>query len=254
MNVHYNTSQKIIFDTPIYMQDLSLGDADVLILVGGQGKRLRQVVGDKPKPMADIKGRPFLDILINYVSGYGFRRIILCTGHMASLVREHYRKVTDGIEILFSEEKEPLGTGGAIKNAKALIRSNPFLVMNGDSFCAADLGSLVDFHKKMNALLSIVLTYSDTTEDYGSVTFNSSGRITSFSEKVPCAGKSSVNAGIYLMNKDIFSYMPRKKRFSLEYDMFPDIAGNRCYGFVTEMQLTDIGTPERYYAAQAFLQ
>ena len=154
------------------MSQISIDTIDVVILAGGLGKRLRTLVSDRPKPMADIRGRPFLDILINYVSSYEFRRIILCTGHMGSLVREHYQKVTNDIEILFSEEKEPLGTGGAIKNAKALIQSNPFLVMNGDSFCAADLGSFVDFHKKMNALLSIVLTYSETTEDYGSVAFN----------------------------------------------------------------------------------
>lgn len=236
------------------MSQISPQTIDVVILVGGLGKRLRMLVSDRPKPMADVKGRPFLDILINYVSCYGFRRIILCTGYMGSLVREHYQKVADGIEIVFSNEKEPLGTGGAIKNAKDLIRSNPFLVMNGDSFCAADLCNFVDFHEKMNALLSIVLTHSDTAEDYGSVVFNSSHRITSFSEKVPCSEKSSINAGIYLMNQDIFSHMPQKKRFSLEYDIFPGIAGNRCFGFVTKMQLTDIGTPERYYAAQSILR
>ena len=232
------------------MLNRSLGNTDVLILVGGQGSRLRRIVGDKPKPMADVGGRPFLDILIKYILGYGFGRIILCTGYKASFIKEHYRKPIDGIELLFSEEKKPLGTGGAIKNAKALIQSDPFLVMNGDSFCAADLGGLVDFHKKMNALLSIVLTSSDTVKDYGSVTFDSSYRITSFCEKVSGSSKSSVNAGIYLMNTDIFSYMPRRKRFSLEYDLFPGIANNRCYGFVTEMQLTDIGTPERYEIAK----
>lgn len=232
------------------MQNLSPENTDVLILVGGQGKRLRQIVGDRPKPLADINGHPFLDILIDYVSGYGFGRIILCTGYMGSLVREHYQRVTEGIEIRFSEEAEPLGTGGAIKNARALIRSNPFLVMNGDSFCAADLATLVDFHKRVDALLSIVLTHSDSSGDYGSVTFDSSGRITSFSEKVSRAEKSIVNAGIYVMDEGIFSYMPRQRRFSLEYDLFPNIVGGRCYGFVTQTQLTDIGTPERYEAAK----
>lgn len=236
------------------MSQISLQEIDVVILAGGLGKRLRTLVSDRPKPMADIRGRPFLDILIDYVSSYEFRRIILCTGYMSSSVREYYQKETDDVEIVFSNETEPLGTGGAIKNAKALIRSNPFLVMNGDSFCAADLYRFVDFHHKMNALLSIVLTHSDKTSDYGSVVFNSSYRITSFSEKVSCPGKSNINAGIYLMNKDIFSHMPQKKRFSLEYDVFPDIARGSCFGFVTEMQLTDIGTPERYHVAQSILQ
>lgn len=229
---------------------MSLENIDVLILVGGQGKRLRQVVGDRPKPLADMNGLPFLDILIRYVTGYGFRRIILCTGYMASLVRESYRARTNEVEILFSEEQEPLGTGGAIRNAESLIRSNPFLVMNGDSFCSADLGHFVAFHQKKNARLSIVLAYSDTQEDYGSVTLDSSRRITCFSEKVSDADQPMINAGVYLMNEDIFASMPRRRRFSLEYDLFPGIVGEDCYGFVSEWPLTDIGTPERYEAAK----
>ena len=234
------------------MQDMSPENTDVLILVGGQGKRLRQVVCDKPKPLADINGRPFLDILIRYVTGYGFRRIILCTGYMSSLVKEHYRTGTDDVEILFSEEQEPLGTGGAIKNAEALIRSNPFLVMNGDSYCAADLGAFVDFHRRKNARLSIVLACSETNEEYGSVTFDFSNRITSFSEKVFRAEKTVINAGLYLMNKDVLSTMPRERRFSLEYNLFPNMVDDRSYGFVTELQLADIGTPQRYEAAKKF--
>ncbi|MBN2313782.1 MAG: NTP transferase domain-containing protein [Sedimentisphaerales bacterium] len=232
---------------------MSPDNIDVLILVGGQGKRLRQVVGDRPKPLADINGLPFLDILIRYVTGYGFRRIILCTGYMGARVREYYRARTDDVEILFSEEQAPLGTGGAIKNAEALVRSSPFLVMNGDSFCSANLEHFVTFHQEKNARLSIVLAYSDKQEDYGSVTLDSSRRITRFSEKVPCADQSIINAGIYLMNEDVFASMPRKRRFSLEYELFPEIVSDRCYGFVSEWPITDIGTPERYEAAKRLL-
>ena len=236
------------------MRKLLAEKTDVLILVGGQGTRLQQVVCDRPKPLADINGHPFLDILINYVAHFGFKRIILCTGYMSSLVREHYRTRMDHMEILFSEEQEPLGTGGAVKNAEALIRSNPFLVMNGDSYCPADLGAFVDFHKNNNARLSIVLAYSETNEEYGSVTFDSSYRITSFCEKVFRTEKTVINAGIYLMNRDVLSTMPAEKRFSLEYDLFPNMVNDRSYGFVTELQLADIGTPQRYEAAKKLFQ
>ena len=234
------------------MHELLAEKTDVLILVGGRGTRLQEVVYDRPKPLADINGRPFLDILISYVADYGFRRIILCTGYMRSVVRQHYQTGSDGVEILFSEEQEPLGTGGAVKNAEALIRSNPFLVMNGDSFCAADLDAFLGFHKRKNARLSIVLAGSERNEEYGSVTFDPSNRITSFSEKVFRAEKTAINAGIYLMNRDILSAMPGERRFSLEYDLFPNMVDDRSYGFVTELRLADIGTPQRYAAAKTF--
>ena len=101
------------------------------------------------------------------------------------------------------------------------------------------------------ALLSIVLIRSKTAEDYGSVTMNDSQRITDFNEKIAGGSGSEniINAGVYLMEKDIFSYMPKQNRFSLEYELFPKIINNRCYGFLTESEFIDIGTPERYEKA-----
>lgn len=229
--------------------DIALEKTDVLILSGGLGIRLREVISDYPKPMADIGGCPFLDILINYVSGFGFRRFILCIGHIGEVIKSYYRNKVTAQEILFSEENEPLGTGGAVKNAEKLIRSDSFLVMNGDSFCRVDFKGLFNFHTAKKALLSMVLVRSRSPEDFGSVTLDDSRRITDFNEKIAGGGENFISAGIYVMEKDVFSYMPGQNSFSLEYEMFPKIVNNQCYGFLTDGEFIDIGTPQRYEEA-----
>ncbi len=228
----------------------NLREIDVVILCGGLGKRLRSVVFDQPKVLAKIGEKTFLDILIDNLLMYRFKNVILSVGYLKKQIKNHFNfdKNYD-YTITFSEEEEPLGTGGAIRKAKTLIRSNPFIVMNGDSICKVDFGSFVDFHTEKKALLSIVLAHSKTAQDYGSVILDSSQRITGFNEKIAGKNKNLINAGVYLMEKDIFSYMPKQNRFSLEYDLFPKTIDNRCYGFLTESELIDIGTPERYERA-----
>jgi NDP-sugar pyrophosphorylase family protein len=226
-------------------------EVDVVILCGGLGKRLRPVVFSQPKVLAKIGERTFLDILIDNLLLYGFKNIILSIGYLKEQIKKHYDKKYD-YKITFSEEEEPLGTGGALKKAKTLIRSNPFMVMNGDSICNVNFRSFIDFHVEKKALLSIVLVRSKTAEDYGSVTLDDSHRITDFNEKVAGGSRNEniINAGVYLMETDIFSYMPEQNTFSLEYDLFSKIINNRCYGFLTESEFIDIGTPERYENAK----
>ena len=229
-------------------------EIDVLILCGGLGKRLRGVVNDKPKPLADINSRPFLDILIDYVASYGFRRFILCIGYMGDVIKQHYQTRESSLTILFSEEREPLGTGGAIKNAEPLIQSNPFLAMNGDSFCPVDLCAFLDFHTSKGALFSIALVRARETQDYGVIALGESQRIVSFDEKKvwtgPYPSPSFINAGIYLFESHILSLIPSHKNFSLEYDLFPKVIDREFYGYVTSETLIDIGTPERYEKAK----
>ena len=235
----------------------NLKEIDVVILCGGLGKRLRPVVSDQPKVLAKIGEKTFLDILIDNLLMYEFKNIILSVGYLKEQIKNHFNFDYDqhyDYTITFSEEEEPLGTGGALKKAKTLIRSNPFMVMNGDSICKVGFRSFVDFHTEKKALLSMVLVRSKTAQDYGSVTLNDSQRITSFNEKIASGSENVINAGIYLMEKDIFSYMPEQNRFSLEYNLFPKVINNRCYGFLTESELIDIGTPERYEKAVNLLK
>ena len=228
---------------------------DILILTGGQGKRLRKVVSDKPKTMAEIDGHPFLDILIDYASGYGFKRFILCTGYMSDVITNHYSNKKTVQEILFSHKDKPLGTAGAVKNAEGLIQSNPFMVINGDSFCAVNLAAFLEFHFKKAASLSMVVSEVKDAKDYGTVAMDDSHRILEFQEKEKKADnkKGFVNAGIYLFNKNILALIPPDTKYSLEYDFFPKLVGQKFYGYITNENFADIGTPERYREARKTL-
>jgi len=228
-------------------------DIDVIILCGGLGKRLRSIVNKRPKPMAQINLQLFLDILINYISDFGFRRFILCIGYKAEWIKKYYLQKTHW-DINFSEEKILLGTGGAIKNARKFIRSNPFLVLNGDSFCRINLKKLLEYHNQKNALISMALAKNSQNKDCGLVELCSHNRIKSFNEKAESKNNGLVNAGIYLFRKEIFSFMPKRRSFSLEYDFFPALTGKRCYGYLCGDNLIDIGTPEGLNKAKSYFK
>lgn len=227
---------------------ISPKDIDVVILCGGIGKRLRPIISDRPKVLAEIDGKTFLEILIDDLLEQGFKNIILCTGYLKEQIKNHFNYEKD-FNVMFSEENTPLGTGGALKNARKLIKSDPFMVMNGDSICKPNFNDFLNFHFNKKPLMSMVLTRSRNTKDYGNVVIDESNRIVSFKEKIDNKGECLINAGVYLMQKEIFSYMPEEDKFSLEYDLFPKIVNEKCYGFITGSELIDIGTPERYERA-----
>jgi len=221
---------------------------DAVILCGGQGTRLRGAISDRPKALAPFGDATFLDILIETLKKAGFHHIILCTGYMKEQITRQFQSRKD-ISVSFSEEAEPLGTGGALKNAQSLIRSNTFVVLNGDSICDINYHDFYHFHKNRQSLLSMVLVQKTDAGDFGSVTLDDSFRITSFKEKIVNCNRSLVNAGIYFMEKEIFSFFPERDRLSLENDVFPALTGERCTGFIIDSELIDIGTPERYQMA-----
>jgi len=228
-------------------------EIDVVILCGGEGTRLRPLVSDRPKSLAVFGDTTFLDILIESLTNRGFKNFILCVGYMKDQIKDHFKK-RDDISITFSEEEVALGTGGALKNAHTLIRSETFFVLNGDSICDLDFEKFYFYHKSKNVVLSIVLVQTNKTEDFGSVKVNSSHEIISFKEKITNNTNGLINAGIYLMREDIFSYMPKTNYFSLENDFFPKIIQEKCAGFIIKSELIDIGTPERYQKAAGFIR
>ncbi len=227
----------------------TLGDIDAVILCGGMGSRLRTVVADRPKPMAEIDDRPFLDILIDSFCEFGFGRFVLCAGYMSDIIRDYYSNRTGSHEFVISEEREPLGTAGAIKNAAKFIQSDTFLVANGDSFCPVDLGAFYDFHSSRNALMSMVVIETQNTGDCGLVALDASQRITGFEEKNRQSQSRYINAGIYLFQKEVLSLIPADSSFSLENDLFPELIKQNCYAFTTQGRLFDIGTPARFATA-----
>ncbi|MBN1914185.1 MAG: NTP transferase domain-containing protein, partial [Candidatus Omnitrophica bacterium] len=147
----------------------TLADTEVLILCGGLGKRLRKVSGKTPKCMVTVADRPFLDIIINYLANLGLRRFILGIGYKADVFKRYYRGRHKGLKISFCREKNPLGTGGAVKNAGRLIKGKYFFVLNGDSFCRFDPGRFLKFHRKKHALASILLSKQLEGKDYGEI-------------------------------------------------------------------------------------
>ena len=225
---------------------------DVLILCGGMGTRLKEKVQDRPKSMADIHGKPFLDILIEYVASFGFKRFILCTGYQSDFIENYYKNILN-VSYLISREESPLGTAGALKNAEQLMQSDMFLAINGDSFCRVNLKSFLSFHNKKNAYSSIVVTKTLNADSYGTILFGEHQEITQFNEKIKRVGSGWSNAGIYLIARQLLTNLPPNKKISLEYDFFPSLLGKGLYAYQTDEKLFDIGTPERLEIAKQSL-
>lgn len=227
-----------------------LSEIDVAIICGGLGKRLKEAVPDKPKPLAEVGGRPFLDILIDYVASFGFKRFVLCTGYRGEMIEKHLKERRD-LEFVFSREQEPLGTGGALKHAEDLIGSPEFMAMNGDSLCNMDMRDFLDFHAGHAATASVALVAPKKEAEYGAVSIDPAGLITSFSEKKKAS--AYINAGVYIFSKEVLDLIPKGKEYSLEYDLFPKMIDSGVYGYVTGAELIDIGTAERYAEAHDFI-
>lgn len=239
---------------PDYLKLESLSEIDVFILCGGQGKRLKCISGINPKPMVKFGNRYFLEILINYFTGLGFRRFILGLGYKGELIQKHFsQKINKDREIIFSQESYPLGTGGALKNSRHLIKSRFFFVLNGDSFCKFDPRKLLRFHKQKKALVSVFLSkLNNASKDCGLVRLRRNCSISNFQEKGTNSHHAWVSAGMYIFDKDAFKFMPKKNKFSLEYDFFPLIYDKKFFGFKESGQFFDIGTPLRYHKARKY--
>jgi len=230
----------------------SLSSLDAVILAGGMGTRLKTVVSDRPKPMAHINGRPFLDLLIENLQLQGLRRFVFCVGHQREQIADHFKSRNDA-EFLFSEESQPLGTGGAVRHALPFIRSTPFLLLNGDSYCNVNLNHLLAFHSNHKARASIVVSDSGGRNDGGNIDLQVDGRITSFREKASNSfgDFSLINAGIYVLPRDLLLTWQNEHAFSLEKDAIPQLVlEGSCFGFLVNSEVIDIGTPERYANAQ----
>ncbi len=226
--------------------------ADFLILCGGLGTRLRSVTGESPKVMAEVQGEPFLDFLIRYLVKQGARRIILCAGYKAESLRTHYEEKFKDIELLLSIEKEPLGTGGAFKNAQALVKNEYVFGLNGDCFTPVDYQKLFDCHCAKKALVTLVAVKIKGNKDFGTIVMNKKDEVTAFTEKIETKETQYISAGIYCLHKSVFDRMPPGK-FSIEYDIFPKMIGNGFFGFKVDAPFIDIGTPERFEWAKKHL-
>lgn len=224
---------------------------DAVVLAGGYGTRLEPVLGNLPKGLAPIRGKPFLDLLLEFLSRQGITRVVFCVGHLREPLIQRYTQ-WPGVRTAFSVEDEPLGTGGAVKHALSAVSTESFLVLNGDSFCDIDLHSLLEFHRQNHALATLTLAELSDRNDTGQVELDAAGRVTAFAEKQPArnARQAYMNAGIYVLERSAFKDV-EETQSSLETRLIPRWVGvGRCYGFVTSAAVFDIGTPDRYASAQ----
>jgi NDP-sugar pyrophosphorylase family protein len=221
-----------------------------VILAGGLGTRLRSVVGDLPKPLAPVRGRPFLEYQIEHLAAEGFTHVLLCVGYRHDLIQAHLH---DGaayrVEITYSVEKEPLGTAGALRHARPYL-DDTFLALNGDTFFAADLSSLVTEHQAGRTCSTIALVRVPDAGRFGHVTLDTNGYVTHFNEKGN-SGPGLINAGVYVFSSGIFDHFPAQTPLSLENQIFPELVRQRLLrGQVLQGYHIDIGTPESYQRFQ----
>lgn len=223
---------------------------DALILAGGKGTRLQSVVSDRPKVMADVNGRPYLTYLFDQLIQAGIQRVILCTGYMAEYIEKVFGHRYRDLTLVYSVETKPLGTGGAIRHALPQVQSDQLLVMNGDSYCDV---SLKHFIKAHHTPASMVLVHRRDTARYGQVTFDRDANVTQFIEKNGQATAGWINAGIYLMKRDLIESLPADTAISIEKEVFPDwVAQGILKGYFTQGKFIDIGLPESYAEASRF--
>lgn len=229
--------------------------ADAVLLCGGAGLRLRSVLGNAPKGMADVAGRPFLELLLRQLRRHGFERAILAVGYQKDMIQSHFGERACGLDLAYSAESCPLGTGGALRNAADLIESENVLIMNGDSYTDADLCEFVVDHQEGKADLSIVVVPADGRGDCGSILLDGRGNLASFAEKQDPFHAPYFNAGIYMTSRQMLYEIPPGLEVSLEQELLPQWLrqGKRIKAFVCLGRCIDIGTPERYRSAQDIL-
>jgi D-glycero-alpha-D-manno-heptose 1-phosphate guanylyltransferase len=225
-----------------------------MILVGGFGTRLRSVVSDRPKPMALVGEKPFLEILVDSFASKGVRDFVMLAGYKSDMIRQHFemRQYHD-VNIRFSPEHVPLGTGGSVRNA-AKFATDPTLVANGDTFFDADLEKLFRYHKDNRAEVTLSLVRVEDVSRYGAVVPDGQGRVIGFTEKGEGGtGPGLINGGLSLMSRDFIMGLPDGVPFSMEREIFPSLArSGRMFGLAQERPFFDIGTPESYAAFQSF--
>lgn len=223
--------------------------SEAIVLAGGLGTRIRPAVSDRPKPMAEIGGRPFLEYLLERMERRGISRAVLATGHMHDCIERHFMGRWASIEICYSIEDHPLGTGGAVWKAMALTSGDQVFIFNGDTFFDANLAALSEFHESVSADITLALKPMRSAERYGTVELDGA-RIVGFREKRRVE-RGLINGGVYLMNRSLTERYDIKGQFSLETDFLEQRTGDiMIAGLVQDGYFIDIGVPEDYDRAQ----
>lgn len=221
---------------------------EAVILAGGLGTRLRETVEDLPKSMAPVGGKPFLTFILDQLCRYRCTKVILAVGYRNEDIISFFGNSYKDLEIKYSVETEPLGTGGAMLKAAGLITTDSFFVLNGDTLFNLDIEAFRKSFKYSNASLSVALKPMKDFERYGSVTMQDD-RILAFNEKKYCA-EGVINGGIYILRKEWIIKNAPGEKFSFEKDIMEKrVPTDIITGFVSDAYFIDIGVPEDYERA-----
>jgi len=225
-----------------------------IVLVGGEGTRLRPLTETIPKPALTLVDRPFLAYMIEWLAGHGVSEVVLACGFLPQVLREALagEEQRAGASIRYAVEPEPLGTAGAIRFAADQLGEeldDRFLALNGDVLTDLDLSALLRADEGCGAVATIGLHPVEDSSAYGLVRRGEGGEVLEFLEKTgePVAGE--VNAGMYVLRRSVLDLIPAERQVSIERDVFPRLAGAGLYGHLLDGYWMDIGTPERYLAA-----
>lgn len=223
---------------------------EAIVLAGGLGMRLRSVVADLPKALAPVAGRPFLAYLLDQLASNGLRRVILATGYMAEAIQQTIGMHWAGMDIVYSQELEPMGTGGAIRLAAALLQGNGVHLLNGDTFLRYETSAMEQVVRASGAAFGVALARVDDVGRYGAVEVRDE-RVTAFHEKGG-RGPGLVNAGCYFLTASGLDALPDKSgAHSFETEVLvPCAMAGELIAFQNTREFIDIGVPEDYARAQ----
>jgi mannose-1-phosphate guanylyltransferase len=225
---------------------------EAIMLVGGQGTRLRPLTIRTPKPLLPTAGVPFLAHQLARAAAAGVTRVILATAYRAEMFGRAFGDGAGfGLEIEYVQEGEPLGTGGGIRNAAGRLRSgpdDPVVVLNGDVLSGHDLGAQLELHRKAEAAVTLHLVDVPDPARFGCVPTDPDGRVTAFLEKTPEPVTSQINAGCYVFSRHVIDEMPPGRVLSVERETFPQLVscGKTVLGYLDNAYWLDVGTPEAF--------
>ncbi|HEU4707156.1 MAG TPA: NDP-sugar synthase [Solirubrobacterales bacterium] len=225
-----------------------------IVLVGGEGTRLRPLTSDVPKPAVTLVDRPFLAFAIEWLAVHGVDEVVLACGFLPGVLREALagEEERSGVAVTYCTEPEPLGTAGAIRFAAAALGDrldDRFLALNGDVLADLDLGALLHRHGERGARATIGLHPVDDSSAYGLVRCDGEGRVLEFLEKTGEAVPGEINAGAYVLERSVLDMIPAGRPVSIEREVFPRLVGEGLQALRLEGYWMDIGTPERYLQA-----
>jgi len=225
---------------------------EAIVLAGGLGSRLRSVLPDLPKPMAPVHGRPFLAKVLDELAAAGFRMAILAVGYRNEAIQEHFGESHGALRLGYSVEAEPLGTGGAIRLALEQTAARHVFVLNGDTYLKLDYHAMLAAHRDALATLSMAVRSVPDAGRYGALDIKQ-GRIQEFLAKGR-SGPGLINAGVYLMSRELLDRYTLPAVFSFETDvLMPHVSELMPLAFRTAGTFIDIGVPEDYARARHLL-